>query len=416
MQPETGALLRYISISGVGPSKRLELQAGSRLNVITGDNGLGKTFLLDAIWWALTGTWAESPIRPFEPPATPPVIKYQVGAATQPAPLEAKYNSRTGSWERPARSAQPGLAIYARVDGSFAIFDPVRRTRFATSESSASLVLTRTDLWEGNARGGTEGLLRDWVRWQTRKEEFVEFDMLERVLSRLMPADLGRVEVSTPIRLPDYAMEIPRLRHPYGDVPVLFESAGIRRVLSLAYLIVWAWSEHRQLAKQMGVREESQILIMIDEAEAHLHPRWQRALLPALLGIGEDLASSISVQYFIASHSPLVLASAEPVWQADRDCLFHLEISHSGAVTFGSVPFELRGSADSWLLSPAFDVHPGSQQAETALAEAKRLMTATSPSNDEVSAVGSALADALAAEDPFWLRWVPFAMKYGWKP
>jgi hypothetical protein len=32
--------------------------------VITGDNGLGKSFLLDVAWWALTRTWAGHPALP----------------------------------------------------------------------------------------------------------------------------------------------------------------------------------------------------------------------------------------------------------------------------------------------------------------------------------------------------------------
>ena len=35
-----------------------------------GDNGLGKSFLLDTAWWALTGTWAGRP-RPSHPSSTP---------------------------------------------------------------------------------------------------------------------------------------------------------------------------------------------------------------------------------------------------------------------------------------------------------------------------------------------------------
>ena len=28
------------------------------MNFLTGDNGLGKTFLLDIAWWVLTQTWS----------------------------------------------------------------------------------------------------------------------------------------------------------------------------------------------------------------------------------------------------------------------------------------------------------------------------------------------------------------------
>ena len=35
------------------------MELAPRLNVITGDNGLGKSFLLDVIWWALTRKWPQ---------------------------------------------------------------------------------------------------------------------------------------------------------------------------------------------------------------------------------------------------------------------------------------------------------------------------------------------------------------------
>jgi hypothetical protein len=31
---------------------------------------------------------------------------------------------------------------------------------------------------------------------------------------------------------------------PYGPVPVTQAAAGMRRVLALAYLLVWTWEEH----------------------------------------------------------------------------------------------------------------------------------------------------------------------------
>ena len=46
------------------------------------------------------------------------------------------------------------------------------------------------------------------------------------------------------------------------------------------------------------------MIVLVDEAEAHLHPKWQRVILPALLGISSDLNQELSVQWVIASHSP----------------------------------------------------------------------------------------------------------------
>lgn len=50
-------MLTNLVLDGVGPAKHLEAAFSERLNLITGDNGLGKSFLLDVAWFALTRTW-----------------------------------------------------------------------------------------------------------------------------------------------------------------------------------------------------------------------------------------------------------------------------------------------------------------------------------------------------------------------
>ncbi len=47
-------MIKSLSLSNVGPFKQMDLSFGSRLNVLTGDNGLGKSFFLDLIWFAMT--------------------------------------------------------------------------------------------------------------------------------------------------------------------------------------------------------------------------------------------------------------------------------------------------------------------------------------------------------------------------
>lgn len=51
-------MLRTLGVEDVGPVERLELALGERLNVLTGDDGLGKSFVLDVAFWALTANWA----------------------------------------------------------------------------------------------------------------------------------------------------------------------------------------------------------------------------------------------------------------------------------------------------------------------------------------------------------------------
>jgi len=48
-------MLHRLHLKNVGPASELALKPlARRLNLITGDNGLGKSFLLDVAWYCLT--------------------------------------------------------------------------------------------------------------------------------------------------------------------------------------------------------------------------------------------------------------------------------------------------------------------------------------------------------------------------
>ncbi|NTU54478.1 MAG: AAA family ATPase [Chlorobiaceae bacterium] len=57
-------MIRELHLQGVGPVPEMSLSFADRLNLFTGDNGLGKTFLLDVVWWALTRTWVKGQVWP----------------------------------------------------------------------------------------------------------------------------------------------------------------------------------------------------------------------------------------------------------------------------------------------------------------------------------------------------------------
>ena len=43
-------MIRELHLKRVGPGPEFNVAFADRLNLITGDNGLGKTFLLDIVW------------------------------------------------------------------------------------------------------------------------------------------------------------------------------------------------------------------------------------------------------------------------------------------------------------------------------------------------------------------------------
>ncbi len=43
-------MLKELHLQQVGPTSHLDVEFADRLNIFTGDNGLGKSFLLDVAW------------------------------------------------------------------------------------------------------------------------------------------------------------------------------------------------------------------------------------------------------------------------------------------------------------------------------------------------------------------------------
>jgi archaellum biogenesis ATPase FlaH len=429
--PEEGTLT-YLEIQGVGAAKKLCFEPAERLSLITGDNGFGKTFLLECAWWALTGQWANLPAYPTQNASDDePVITFKISGDSESDTESISYNWQLQRWnEIKNRSTIPGLLIYARVDGSFAVWDTAKQYLSSSSrirnidKKPLPFVFTKEELWNGqkDENGNTfiNGLLQDWIQWQSRPDKY-PFDTLVKVLERLSPpseGDLGILKPGEPVRLPYDAREIPTIEHPYGTVPIIHASAGVQRIITMAYLIVWAYEEHKIQSKLIRREPQKRMVILVDELEAHLHPQWQRAILPALLDVRDDLASDLQVQIMVATHSPLVMASVEPRFDQRVDKLFSLELVKSdllgNEVQIEELPFIRQGVVDSWLMSDVFKLrHSRSLEAEKAIEAAKVLQLSDNPNSEDVARVSHDLARYLSEDDRFWPRWIYFAEQHG---
>ena len=410
--PSRGATLSFLELSNVGPASHLCMEPASRLNIILGDNGLGKTFLMDCAWWALTGIWAEQPACPNSLKQSKATIAYELACKkTLPIKTSVSYDTRQGVWPRNKKNVIPGLIVYARVDGSYAVWDPI--TQYDSKGIHKKQVFSRDEVWDG-MNGNIEGLIRDWVKWQNMTDKSL-FNMFIRVLDKLSPPDLGNLEPGEPDRILDDPRDIPHIIFPYGNIPIVYASAGVKRIITLAYLIVWAWHEHNVNAKLRGIRPDNRLVIFIDEIEAHLHPKWQRKILPALLDVQEILSGGLETQFVVSAHSPLVLASAETVFNYETDKLFHLDLNtETREAELSEVEFMKYGLVNSWLTSPIFKLkHARSHEAEEAIEKAKKLQLDDKPCTDSVRSTHSDLCKYLAETDLFWPRWIFFAEQHG---
>ncbi len=427
-------MLKSLKLEGVGPVSGLSATFGERLNIFTGDNGLGKSFLLDVCFWSLTGTWPGGRTAMPTPSGrrVRPTITYEIKGKShqRKEPKTSNYDFSSQTWTRArGRPFKPGLVIYASVDGSFSVWDPARNywrdTTSGTKEGedlARAYQFTPETLAAGLPDGSSEGLVRDWVNWFNEQlhnsssqsgnnsPEIVPFELMADVV-KLLSHPLEPMTCGEPKRVyVDQPRKYPVLMMPYGEVVYPHWSAGVRRIISFAYLLVWTWYEHVQAAHLRNEEPENRLVLIVDEIEAHLHPKWQRTILPALLQVANKLQERVNVQVFAATHSPLILASLEAHFDKDMDKLFWFDL-HGQAVQFRDYPWAIQGDVVSWLTSEIFGLRQArSREGEVAVEAAEAFMRGDLDNLPEdlksKESIHRALKKALPGLDPFWPRWV----------
>jgi predicted ATPase len=419
-------MLRQLQLINVGPAPQMTLDLGARLNLLTGDNGLGKSFLLDIAWWAMTRKWPAD-INPGLTagkkalPAFPgeASISFSFTGKSQKERYVSTFIRSEQAWTgRPGRPANPGLVLYAMSDGSFAVWDPARnywRTQEGVDiqDRPPAYVFSPNQVWDGlpgdNGKWLCNGLISDWAGWQ--KEKGRPYKNLLSVLKVLAPGDKEPLSPGELTRISlDDVRDMPTIRMPYGqDVAVLHASAGMRRILALAYFLVWAWNEHQKASRLLGESETNQIVFLIDEVESHLHPSWQRKIVPALIKVVDSLAKPAQAQLLTVTHSPLIMASVEQLFDDKRDAWFDLDYRKSGNKEYVALTcreFVKHGDVCNWLTSEAFDLpSAGSVEYERLLAEASDLIEKPNITSAQVKRMHQRLISSLNPKDPFLFRW-----------
>lgn len=416
-------MIGALSLRNVGPAEKLDVTFGSRISLLTGDNGLGKSFLLDVAWWALTRRWphevngaipAGFKALPRDP-SKKATIGFSFDAATGKNSQQSQFDRESQSWKRQqGRPPKPGLIIYAQADGGFSAWDPARN--YWGTDRPPAYVFSSTEVWVGLRDGEAtlcEGLLRDWATWQ--RENGSTFELLKSVL-RVMSADGESLSPGALTRIDLSATVYPTIRVGYGlEVPLVHASAGMRRVMALVYLLVWTWTEHRQASRLLGEEPAQSVTFLIDEVEAHLHPKWQRRVVPALAELVQQLNPDADVQLIIATHSPLVMASLETTFDPAFDRWLDLDLV-AGKVVLTERDYVGLGNAERWLLSEAFDLAAtGDPRIEARLAELERDLAKPDFSQKAAKRWHLELRGLLGESHPFWSRWRTFVDLKGWR-
>ena len=162
----------------------------------------------------------------------------------------------------------------------------------------------------------------------------------------------------------------PQFRTQDGDVPLNVLSQGTQSIIQwLAHLLI-GYAEYYEYPANL---EEKPGVLIIDEIDAHLHPSWQRRIIPTLTKYFPNL------QIFCSTHSPLMLAGlkAGQVQLLKRD--------ERGKVTVSRNETDIVGWSADEILRNFLDVSSPTDLATTEqLDRLQELRRRESPSSEEV--------------------------------
>lgn len=301
--PRSNALTR-VRLENVGPFQELDLKLDTRWTLLLGDNGVGKSTVLEAIATAICGKdaepWAGRLIHTSSRVAR---IVLSFGANEYMTSLISRENGQAEIEVTPSRPLE--------TEGWLAIgFPPLRMVSWSRSKGPGP---------EGKRRPTTDDLLpllkgtadsrideiKQWLvnldywskseppgdgnRYSRLRDEFfrLAYDLTEGVKLRFKRVDEFTHQVT--VETED------------GEVPIEAVSQGTASIVGwTGYLLQRL---HEVYGQQDGDPRRRYALVLVDEIDAHMHPSWQQSMVERL---SEAFAG---VQFVASSHSPLIAGS-----------------------------------------------------------------------------------------------------------
>lgn len=262
------------------PGRRSD-KAGTPALMILGENSTGKSSVLAAIALAAIGAGETRKLKKYLPALMHSwaLTRFdQLDDTDVSVGISFHLSERGAAFvynrqlDAPEGSPQPALKVLAYGPRRF--FDPKKRNR---SFGAAARVIT---LFNPLATIPYPG---DWLRAQTG-DRFDTIASALRVVLALGDDDQLIVE-------PDYLA----VRANGRVTPIDALSEGYRSVFVMTVDII------RELIDDFENLEQAQALVLIDELETHLHPRWKMQVMTSLRNVFPK------VQFIVTTHDPLCL-------------------------------------------------------------------------------------------------------------
>lgn len=384
LPPVTWIRVDRVHLEHFRAASALEVVFERDVTVLVGRNGVGKTTILDALAVMLSAlaantraptsygrTFRALDIRNGEKQATVAlVVEHPIDSQGPEGRNTTMWRRSVGLPPRPRHEAPVSVRLLAerlapaledRVQVPVMVYYPVNRAvldvplRIRTRHQ-----FTPVDAWEGALDGavGAVSTFRVFFEWFREREDLenqqarrkashsdAQLDAVRSAITQIMPGfEAPRVERS-PLRM--------LLTKNNRDVVVNQLSDGEKCLLSLG----------ADLARRLAIANprlpdplSGSGVVLIDEVDLHLHPGWQRTVIPALR------KTFPNCQFVVSTHSPQVLASVE------GRCVRAFEMASDGTLSL-SAPVSPYGHDSNYILESLLSVDERPPEIKAALAD-----------------------------------------------
>ncbi|HEV2800890.1 MAG TPA: AAA family ATPase [Pyrinomonadaceae bacterium] len=330
-RPEVeAATLESVTLENIGPFKHLDITFEASWNVLLGNNGSGKSSLLKAVALGLCGDdpkAAEAGAKLLNARAQSGSIKLRVGG-----------NEFTTTLTREGKKVNVRSAVTPLQTGRWAVlgFPPMRGTSvqnprgpsqnvtaaYADVRDLLPLIYSQVDTrmdgvkqWLVNvhvrSRPDSPEAAKNAARYSALRKAFFE------ILAELTPGVCCEFET-----VDEETWQV-MVRTRDGVVPIDLVSQGTSSILGWVGTLLQRMYEIH--GDEPGV-ESKPALVLVDEIDAHMHPDWQRKLVPMVRKRFPNL------QLCVTTHSPLIVGNME------QKEIYHLRRSgddiHVGRLNF----------------------------------------------------------------------------------
>lgn len=327
---------KNIKIQNFKGIESLNIEFSKNFNLIIGNNGYGKTSVLDAIAISLGGYISgldgvlSRHIQKQDVRITTKLLgdaSYNINYQT-PVLLESTvevdnetftFTRRKSSYKSSRTTIEPRNITHKATElinndesilpvisyhGAGRMWSERRgRGKFNSKKEDLSRVRGYVDSLWGKAN------TKDFVSWCAKMEQIswsenkkiTEYEIVKKAVANFMKEMNGEEASDTRIFYSKKEEEL--IYESNGDrIPISFLSSGYQALIWLAFDIAYRMAVLNPNLRE-NIIEESPGIVLIDELDVHLHPQWQWKVINALV------TTFPKIQFIATTHSPIVLAS-----------------------------------------------------------------------------------------------------------